>query len=66
MANKKENKAKEVLKQKAENKEVIRFRDRVEVEITKDTKHFKKGYKMEIHPSMADIHVANGYAKIVK
>lgn len=66
MADKKTNKTKEVLKKKADSNEKIRLRDRVEVEITKGTKHFAKGYKFMAHPSMAEVHVENGYAKINK
>lgn len=66
MATKKTNSTKEVLKEKAEKNEKIRLRDRVTVKITKATQHFAKDYEFKAHPSMADVHVKNGYAKIVK
>lgn len=65
MADKKTTAVKEVLKEKAEKNEKITLRDRVTIQITKDTKHFSKGYELKVHPSMADAHVKAGYAKIL-
>jgi len=47
-------------------KKVIKYRDRVALEITTDTKFYKKGQKINPHSLVAEQLIKNGVAKKVK
>lgn len=70
--NKKQDKAdvlntKEMLKEAAKEKKVIRYNDRKKVEITSDNMTFlKKGDVISIHPVVAERYVSEGKAKYAK
>lgn len=58
--------AKAMLKENGEKKTVIKFKDRLKVELIKDTVYQKKGKIYSPHKVKAEALVAQGLAKFVK
>lgn len=57
--------SKVMLNKANENKTVIRYGERVPLEIVEDTKHYRKGMRIEPHKLVADELIANKIAKKV-
>jgi hypothetical protein len=58
--------SKAMLEKANKEKRVIRYTDRVPLEILTETKHYKKGQRINPHPLVAEQLVANGVAKELK
>lgn len=59
-------KAKEMLKQAADEKRKINYRDRIELEVIEDTKFYRKGQKITPHRVMGEQLIKEKIAKEVK
>lgn len=55
-----------MLEKANKNRTVIKYRERVELEVVKDTKHYKKRQKIAPHKLVADELVNLGVAKPIK
>ena len=58
--------SKKMLKDLGERKEKIFFRDRIKVEILKDTKYYRKGKVINPHQTFAKFLIKEGIAKELK
>lgn len=58
--------SKEMLTENAAKKTVIRYADRVQLEIVKATRHYKFGDKIAPHKVMAEALIKQGIAKEAK
>lgn len=58
--------SKAMLSKANKEKRVIRYTDRLALEILTATKHYKKGQRINPHPLVAEQLIANGVAKELK